>query len=312
MPSRGGPERRRSLVDILSDLDFLDRRQSEGAVADKPGGAKDAAQPTVDAAAPAAPRIVAEPTEYNGIIAALRDVRQRAAAQRLVAERALEEARALESRIAKQEDHIFAASEIAAQMRLLMQAAEGAAAAERAASDRLRASGVELVRIADERNRAASAHDELLAAEKAAAAEVVRAEAALVGARNTLVDMTAAVASGAALFETVTAQEEAARAEAARADAAVNDVRREREQAEAALNALKEREAAMKGKVSSLDFDEELRALEARIAEPRPASAPAAAVAALAPPGPAVDTMSEFEKRVADRRAADAARRTAS
>lgn len=49
---------------------------------------------------------LAVPTEYEGVIAMFRDARQRAAEQRLAAERALEEAGALESRIDEEAEHL--------------------------------------------------------------------------------------------------------------------------------------------------------------------------------------------------------------
>lgn len=172
----------------------------------------------------------------------------------------------------------------------------------------VRSAEAKCARLADERKRAESARDGLLAAEKAAAAEITRQEALLASARSNLANATIEIMSATTESEKAISREETARAEVATKDQALADARRARKEAEAALQALNEHGVAISANASSLHFEEQLRALEAGIADP---SSSAAVVTNVAPTPVPVPAMSEFEKRVAERRAADAARSAA-
>lgn len=88
----------------------------------------------------------AEPMKYERM-AMLQDAQFLAASRRLAAEKALKEARALESRIAEEAEQLRAADALAAEMQLLVEAAERAAAHKEALRDEVYAAQAHCTRL---------------------------------------------------------------------------------------------------------------------------------------------------------------------
>lgn len=275
---------------MVATLGFRDRREAEGQPAATTSDAQGTASPLEPSASasvsenavlgPSVQQLpVAAPTEYEGVTAMFRDAQARAAEQRQAAERVLEEARALESRITEEAEHLRAASALAARRQPLVEAVERASGDEQALLESVRTSKAKYGTLAEERKLAESDRDGLLVAEESTTAEVTRLEALLVSARRKLADVTTAVASATAGLHMASSREEAARDEAAAKEQALVQTRQTREEAEAALQALNEQSITTNGNAPSL-FEEQLRTLEARI------TALSSSTAAVTPPAP--------------------------
>ena len=167
----------------------------------------------------------------------------------------------------------------------LARVAAEAAVLERQSVEQAEACAKKIERIATQKAQAEALRTDDKAAEAAAAADVIAAQARLAESRRRLEIATVACAESNQRYNDVVLVEEAARAEAEKAAQLAAAHRAERERLEAELQAVQERAAAFKGNVPSLASVDQLRALEARSFAP-----------------------SEAAKRLAERRAADAAR----
>lgn len=167
-------------------------------------------------------------TGVDQVLTALTDAQRRAVEQRLAAERFLEQARAIEARLAAQMEQARAANEDLA------------------------------VR------RCASAFEKAGELERAAAEEAERCSAEANVAREALERANAACEETNRRLETARTADEAARSAAAAATERLRERRGAREQAEIELRAARERATGFDGSVPSLAAIEELRALEAR------------------------------------------------
>lgn len=296
-----GADRRRSVLDIVADLGFLERKQQSpadeaGTVAAEstappaltlvPSVKHDSGPPAaaVDAAPPSAPSPAAN-RDHSDVVQALTEAQRRAAEQRVAAERFLQETVQLEERLAEEAEQARAASEHVLAEQLARVAAE-ALVLERQSVEQADACAKKIERISTQKAQAEALRSDDKAAEAAAAADVIAAQARLAETRRRLEIATVACTESNQRFNDVCLVEEAARAEAEKAAQLAAAHRAEREKLEGELQAVQARAAAFKGNVPSLASVDQLRALEARSFAP-----------------------SEAAKRVAERRAADAARR---
>lgn len=297
MENYNGADRRRTVLDIVADLGFLERKQQqapegEGAAAiEPPSPPALALVPSVkhDTGLPptATPAVHAAGGAHDEVVQALADAQRRAAEQRVAAERYLQETMQLEARLAEEAEQARAASEHALAQQLV-RSAEEAAALERQAVEAADACAKKIERLSTQKAQAEALRDDDQAAQQAAAADVIAAQGRLAEARRRLEIASVACNESNQRFADVCAVEDAARAEAEKAAGIAAAHRAAREAVEAELRAVQERAAAFKGSLPTLASVDQLRALEARNAG-----------------------TSEAAKRVAERRAADAARRIA-
>ncbi|HEY4439270.1 MAG TPA: hypothetical protein VGN14_02385 [Candidatus Elarobacter sp.] len=282
-------DRRRSVLDIVADLGFLERKQQ--ATADDTPAAESSSAPALtlvpsikhDSAPPAAP---AASREHVDVVEALTEAQRRAAEQRVAAERFLQETVQLEQRLAEEAEQARAAGDHVLAEQLAKLLAE-TTVVERQAVEQAETCAKKIERIEAQKAQADALRTDDKAVEAAAAADVIAAQARLAEARRRLEIATVACTESNQRFTDICVVEDAARAEAEKTAQAAAAHRAEREKIEAELREVQERAAAFKGSVPSLASVEQLRALEARSAAP-----------------------SEATKRLAERRAADAARRT--
>jgi hypothetical protein len=179
--------------------------------------------------------------EVHDVLIALTDAQRRAAEQRLAAERFLDEARAIEARLAEQMEQARAASEHAV--------------AQRCASDLEKARELE--------HAAAEAVETCSAQYQQCVHDRTQAEAEANAAREALERATAGSSEASRRLETALAAEETLRIEAASAVECLRERRSAREQIETEFRAAQERAKAFDGTVPSLAAIEELRAIEA-------------------------------------------------
>ncbi len=312
MENSKGADRRRNVFDIVADLGFLDRKPlphaepppaAAGPVLGAPPPA--AAKPIIGAPppltlvkpqphpqppAPAEPS-VAVPARFEGphseLAQTLTEAQQRAAQQRMAAERHLQEAVELEQRLADEAAQAHAANDEALR-RELAAALDDVRAAEHERAEHAQTCSKNFERIATQRVQAEALQADDRTARRAAAGEVATAEARLAEARRRLELAEAACSESELRFNDAAAAEAASRAETAAASEVLATCRAAREEMEEHLREIEERAAAFTGHVPSLATVEQLRALETRVAEPGDAAT-----------------------RIAERRAADAAKRIA-
>jgi myosin heavy subunit len=225
------------------------------------------------------------PADVDSALAALTDAQRRASEQRSAAEKLLEDARLLEQRLAAEAEKARHAA-ASAQAARLQQAAEHARtleaeAAESAQTATLKREGKAKERVAAEA-QARARHEEKDAAE----AELTKAEALLADARQKLERAKVALLEAAEHENKAISAEDGARIEAAESAQVLRDRRAARENLEEELRAVQERYRGFEGEVPSLSSIGQLDEIQAR-----------------------TEQISEAARRIAERRAADAARR---
>jgi chromosome segregation ATPase len=306
-------DRRRNVFDIVADLGFLDRKplppRSEPPPDAAPAPAPEpAAPPSLTLVKPPAPvpveALVAAQPRAEGphfeLAQTLTEAQQRAAEQRMAAEKLLQEALELERRLADEAAQARAANEQALGQELAV-AVEEARNAERDAAEHAGICTKNFERIATQKAQAEALQADDRTARRTAADDVAATEARLAEARRRLEVADAACSESDRRFNDMSAAEESARAEAATASQLLADRRAAREALEQQLNGIQERAAAFPGSVPSLARVEQLRALETRGALSNDAAARVAERRA-----------ADAAKRIAERRAADAQRGAAS
>jgi len=305
-------DRRRNVFDIVADLGFLDRKPVPPRPEPPPDAAPAAAAPAVaappsltlvkppaSAEAPAVPQPHTAGPHFE-LAQTLTEAQQRAAEQRMAAEKLLQEALELERRLADEAAQARAANEQALGQELAL-ALEEARAAERDAAEHAGICTKNFERIATQKAQAEALQADDRTARRTAADDVAATEARLAEARRRLEVAEAACSESDRRFNDMSAAEEAARAETATASHALADRRAAREAMEQQLNGIHERAAAFTGSVPSLATVERLRALETRGTLPNDAAARIAERRA-----------ADAAKRIAERREADAQRGAAS
>ncbi len=223
--------------------------------------------------------------EAVAALAALTDAQRRAAEQRLAAEKLAEDARQLEERLAAEAEKARHAADHAHAIRL-QQAADHARIIEAEAAEQAEACAAKQERKANDRAAAEAHSRECQAVHESAAAEVAKFEALLAEARGKLEHAKSALAESADRESRAISAEDAARVEAAESAQLLHDRRSARENIEEELRLMRERFKGFEDDVPSLETIDQLDELEARRAQ-----------------------ISEAARRIAERRAADAARR---
>ena len=318
MDNSNRADRRRNVFDIVADLGFLDRKPLPRAeppfdarAADAPTATAPTAatppppltlvKPAVPAPVPAA-AVAQPPTDgpHFELAQTLTDAQQRAAEQRMAAERLLHEALELERRLADEAAQARAANEQALGQELAV-ALEEARAAERDAAEHAGICTKNFERIATQKAQAEALQADDRNARRTAADDVAASEARLAEARRRLEVAESACSESDRRFNDAAAAEDAARTEATTASQVLADHGAAREAMEQRLRGIQERAAAFTGSVPSLATVEQLRTLETRGALPSDAATRIAERRA-----------ADAAKRIADRRAADAQRGAAS
>ena len=284
-------DRRRNVFDIVADLGFLDRKPLPPRADPPPYAEPPAAAPPPLALVKPLPQPQRQPqplpapapapmvtTVDSEVPRALTEAQERAAQQRIAAERLLQEAIELEARLADEAAQARAAHDQALG-RELAAALDSARAAEREAAEHAGVCSKNFTRIATQRAQAEALQADDRTARRAAADDVAASEAHLAEARRRMEIADAACSESDLRFNDASAAEEAARAEAAAASDVVAACRAARDEMEKRLRGIQERAAAVPADAAT------------RIAERRAADA---------------------AKRIAERQAADAQRGAAS
>ena len=299
MENSKSADRRRNVFDIVADLGFLDRKplpRAEAVPPAEPPPAEPAAaappaltlvkplpQPQPRPPAPAPVEIPAaaparSESAHSEFAYTLTEAQERAAQQRVAAERMLQEAIELERRLADEAAQARAAHEQALG-RELAAALDDVRAAERAAGEHAEVCGKNFERIATQRAQAEALQADDRTARRSAADDVAAAEGLLAEARRRLEGADAACSESDLRFNDASAAQESARAEAAAASDVLAARRAAREEMEERLRGIQERAATVPADAAT------------RVAERRAADA---------------------AKRIAERQAADAQRGAAS
>ncbi|HEV2741118.1 MAG TPA: hypothetical protein VGU66_21340 [Candidatus Elarobacter sp.] len=320
MDNSNRADRRRNVFDIVADLGFLDRKPLPRAEP-PPNAAPTTTAPTAAAsvtATPPAPLTLVKPAvpapaqtlaaaaqprtdgPHFELAQTLTEAQQRAAEQRMAAERLLHEAVELERRLADEAAQARAANEQALGQELAV-ALEEARAAERDAAEHAGICTKNFERIATQKAQAEALQADDRTTRRTAADDIAAAEARLAEARRRLEVAESACSESDRRFNDACAAEDAARAEATMASQVLADHGAAREAMEQQLRGIQERAAAFSGSVPSLATVEQLRALESRGALPADAATRMAERRA-----------ADAAKRIAERRAADEQRGAAS
>jgi hypothetical protein len=225
------------------------------------------------------------PEEADAALAALTEAQHRAAEQRIAAEKLAEDARRLEQSLAAEADKARHAADHAQALRL-QQAAEHARIIEGEAAEKSEACTAKLERKAADRAGAEAHSRACRAVQEGAASEVAQAEALLAAARQKLALAKAAIVEAGERESKTISAEDSARIEASESLQLLNDRRAARENLEEELRVIRERVKGFERDVPSLATIDQVDELESRR-----------------------NNISEAARRIAERRAADAARR---
>jgi hypothetical protein len=257
-----GADRRRNVFDIVADLGFLDRKPQPrlGPPPDAP-----VATPPSQAVvtAPPALTLVKPQPQDEDLVQTLTEAQQRAAEQRMAAERLLREAIELEERLADEAAHARAASEQAL-ARELAATLDDLRAAERTATEHAEVCSKNFELIAEQRTQAETRQ----AGDRAALAE----------ARRRLEAAEAACSESALRFNDASAAEKTARAEASAAAEAMAARRTAREDVQERLRGVQERAAAIPADPATRISERRAADAAKRIAERHAADAQRGAV----------------------------------
>ena len=239
--SKGG-DQRRNVFDIVADSGFLDRKP-----------APRLGPPPAEAVATAPPALtLVKPQPQQGtLVQTLTEAQQRAAEQRMAAERLLQEAIELEERLADEAAQALV-HELAA-------SSDDLRAAERAAAEYAEVCSTNCERIAEQRARAEAQHAD--------------DGAALAEARRRLEVAEAACSESELRLNDASAAEKAARAEANAAAEAVAARRTAREDVEQRLRGIQERAAAVPADAATRIAERRAADAAKRIAERQAADA---------------------------------------
>ncbi|HEY0381957.1 MAG TPA: hypothetical protein VGC72_07135 [Candidatus Elarobacter sp.] len=229
--------RRRNVFDIVADLGFLDRKP--------PRAEPPPAEPPVvhaPAAAPASPLTLVKPHPTTRA-ETLTDAQQRAAEQRMAAERLLQDALELERRLADEAAQARAADEQALGQELAV-ALEDARAAEHDAAEHAGICAKNLERIATQKAQAAALQADDRNTRRIAAEDLAATEARVAEARRRLEIADAACSESDRRFNDAHAAEEAARADTETASHVLAGRRTAREEMAQQLHGIRERASA--------------------------------------------------------------------
>ncbi|WP_317996564.1 hypothetical protein [Vulcanimicrobium alpinum] len=213
------------------------------------------------------------------------EAQKRAAERRLAAEQLLAQARMLEERIGIEAEQARIAS-ARARVGQISAALNAAVADEHGAKEIAEGAATTLQAVIQEREKLQSRVDELRSAIEAAQEDVTALETRLADARSIVQRGVAAQNDASAQLDELARAEQQARAEAEAAEAGLRERIAAREQLEAELRSVETTVVPFSGAAPSLESIDMLNSLEKQI-----------------------DAGSEASRRVAERRAADEARR---